>query len=213
MPTKDGTLNELSPRRLSLSSEAELMWIAFADEVEARLAPGGEYLQISSFAAKLPEHAARLGGVLTIYANPNAMEVDGETMANGIMLARHYAKNRLRMHGATLINTELLRAQELLGWLCGKWVPEHGAIISLPEIARFGPNSIRDTITARRLTALLEQHRYLEKLDKPAKVMGKKRREVWQIRFQYFDVGAAEVAKSADGTTCFRNYRSRGEGS
>jgi hypothetical protein len=197
MPLKEDTRNELSPRRLRLSSEAELMWIAFSDEVEAKLAPGGEYQPTSGFAAKLPEHAARLAGVLTVYGDPDATEVDSDTMANGITLARHYARNRLRMHGATLVNAELLKAKELLEWLCGKWYAENGAIISLPEIVRLGPNSIRDTGTARRLTVMLEQHGYLKKLDKPAEVMGKKRREVWQIRFRNFDVGLAKPAEPA----------------
>ena len=198
MPLKEGTRNELSPRRLRLSSEAELMWIAFSDEVEAKLAPGREYQPISGFAAKLPEHAARLAGVLTVYRDPDAKEVDGETMANGITLARHYARNRLRLHGATLLNAELLKAEELLEWLCGKWHAEHGAIISLPEIVRLGPNSIRETGTARRLTVMLEQHGYLKKLDKPAEVMGKKRREVWQIKYRNFDACPTEPAKHAE---------------
>jgi hypothetical protein len=203
MPLKEGTRNELSPRRLRLSSEAELMWIVFADEVEAKLAAGGEYQPISGFAAKLPEHAARLAAVITIYENPDATEVDSNTLANGITLARHYARNRLRLHGATLVNAELLKAKELLEWLCGKWYAENGAITSLPEIVRLGPNSIRDTGTARRLTVMLEQHGYLKKLDKPAEVMGKKRREVWQIRFRNFDVGLAKPAKPEPTSATF----------
>jgi hypothetical protein len=206
MPLKEGTRNELSPRRLRLSSEVELMWIAFADEVEAKLAPGGEYQPISGFAAKLPEHAARLAAVITIYGNPDAKEVDSDTLANGITLARHYARNRLRLHGATLVNAELLEAEGLLDWLCGKWLPEHGTVISLPEIVRLGPNSIRETGTARRLTMMLEQHGYLKKLDKPAEVMGKKRREVWQIRFRNFDADAAKVAEPAEPESNYRSH-------
>jgi hypothetical protein len=198
MPLKEGTRNELSPRRLGLSSEAEPMWIAFADEVEAKLAPGREYQPISGFAAKLPEHAARLAAVITIYENPDTTEVDSDTLANGITLARHYARNRLRLHGATLVNAKLLEAEGLLDWLCGKWFPEHGTIISLPEIVRLGPNSIRDTGTARRLTVMLEQHGYLKKLHKPAEVMGKKRREVWQIKYRNFDAGPAKPAEVAE---------------
>ena len=198
MPLKEDTRNELSPRRSRLCSEAELMWIAFADEVEAKLAPGGEYQSISGFAAKLPEHAARLAATITIYENPDVTEVDSDTLANGITLARHYARNRLRLHGATLANAELLEAEGLLDWLCVKWVPEHGTIISLPEIVRLGPISIRDTGTARRLTVMLEQHGYLKKLDKPAEVMGKKRREVWQIKYRNFDASPAEPAKHAE---------------
>jgi hypothetical protein len=212
MPLKEDTRNELSPRRLRLSSEAELMWIAFADDVEAKLAPGDEYQPISGFAAKLPEHAARLAAVITIYGNPDATEVDGETMANGITLARHYARNRLRLHGATLVNAELLEAEGLLDWLFGKWFAEHGAIISLPEIVRLGPNSVRDTGTARRLTVMLEQHGYLKKLDKPAEVMGKKRREVWRIKYWNFDADAAKVAEPAELGPDFRNFRSQAVG-
>jgi hypothetical protein len=110
------------------------------------------------------------------------------------------------------VNAELLKAEELLEWLCGKWHAEHGAIISLPEIVRLGPNSIRDTATARRMTGILEQHGYLKKLDKPAVVMGKKRREVWQIRFRNFDADAAKVAEPAELGPDFRNFRSQAVG-
>jgi len=206
MPLKEDTRNELSPRRLRLSGEAELMWIAFSDEVEEKLTPGCEYQPISGFAAKLPEHAARLTATITVYENPDATEVDSETMANGITLARHYARNRLRLHGATLVNTELLKAAELFEWLCRKWYAEHGAIISLPEIVRLGPNSIRDTGAARRLAVMLEQHGYLKKLDKPAEVVGKKRREVWQIKYRVCAGGAAKPADSAESEPNFRNF-------
>jgi hypothetical protein len=45
---------------------------------------------------------------------------------------------------------------------------------------------------------MLEQHGYLKKLDKPAEVMGKKRREVWQIKYRNFDACPTEPAKHAE---------------
>ena len=52
MPIKEGTRNELSPRRLTLSTEARSAWIDFSDSVEVKLSRG-EFEPISGFAAKL----------------------------------------------------------------------------------------------------------------------------------------------------------------
>jgi hypothetical protein len=178
MPLKEGSRNELQPRRLPLSQEARRMWIEFADSVERQLGPQGDLAAISGFAAKLPEHAARIACVLSMFERPDAVEIDAGAMSNGIALSKHYAEAALRLHGQSRLNADLIDADLLLQWAR---IKADRGLISLPDIVQTGPNRIRETATARRLVGILEQHRHLERVPGTVRVNGKDRREVWRV--------------------------------
>jgi uncharacterized protein DUF3987 len=178
MPIKTGTRNELQPRPLPLSPEARQLWIQFADEIERQLGPRGELSQISGFAAKLPEHAARIAGVLAMFENPETPEIEARLLLNAMTISQHYAQAALRLHGQSRLSEELKDAEVLLDWVHMK--ADRG-LISLPDIVQSGPNKIRETATARRLVRILEQHRQLERLPGTARVNGKDRHEVWRV--------------------------------
>ncbi|MBW1741316.1 MAG: DUF3987 domain-containing protein [Deltaproteobacteria bacterium] len=171
-------LNELHPRGLPLSSDARTRFIRFGDLCEKRIGKGGRYEQIKSFAGKLPEHAARLAGVLTLIEDIDAVEVTEGNMRHGCALASYYAEEHLRLFLAGLIESELVLANDLLEWLKNKWTEE---IISLPHIYRYGPKPVRDAKRARQMAKILEDHGYLESIDEGAVVKGEYRREVWRI--------------------------------
>ena len=101
--TKADDPSVLDPPVLRLHPEAAALWVAFHDEAEAALLPGGDYAAVKAFGAKLAEHAGRLAAVLTVYADADAMEVPGEMMACGIMLAQHYAAELLRLQGTCAV--------------------------------------------------------------------------------------------------------------
>jgi len=178
MPLREGTRNELEPRRLPLSAAARQLWIEFADSVERLLGPRGDLEPISGFAAKLPEHAARIAGVLTMFEDPAAVQVEATALESGISLSRHYAQAALRLHGQSQLNADLLDAELLLQWAQLK---SDRGFISLPDIVQTGPNRIRETTTARRLVGILEQHRHIERMPGTVRVHGKERREVWRV--------------------------------
>ena len=101
---------------------------------------------------------ARIAGVLTKFHNPDAQVVSKAMLGNGITISLHYATTALRLHGASRIKVEILDAQLLLEWIREK---HDQGLITLPDVVQTGPNRIRDTATARRLIAVLVQHRYL----------------------------------------------------
>ena len=170
LPLRAGTRNEVSPRPLTLDDEARAFWITFSNEIERRVGLGGDLHSISGFANKLPEHATRLAGILTIYEDANARQITKEAMQNGFALGTYYAQTTIRLHAAAHVNAELLEAEELLHWLHSRWCPSEGPIISVPELVQLGPNAIRDTRKARQLIAILEQHRHLRRLPARARV-------------------------------------------
>ena len=61
------------------------------------MAPGGEYESIKSFAAKLPEHAARLAATIAGYYDINVSELGREEFLRGIDIATYYANEAKRI--------------------------------------------------------------------------------------------------------------------
>jgi hypothetical protein len=177
LPLAEGTRNELAPRTLPLSLEARKRWIGFHDHVERQLGAGGELEPIRGLANKLPEHGARIAAVLTLVDNIDAGEIARVEMEWGIALAEHYAFEALRLFGASRIHPDLGLARRLLHWM-HTW-PE--SIISLPDIYQRSLDAIRDQATARRLVAILEDHRWLVRIEPGAEINGKWRRDAWRI--------------------------------
>jgi hypothetical protein len=178
LPVAPGTRNELVPRTLKLSPEARQRWIAFHDHVEPRLVVGGELEPVCGLANKLPEHAARIAGVLTLVRDITASEIAEAEMSAGIALAEHYAVEALRLFGASRVSANVLLAYRLERWLFTQWGEPN---ISLPDIYQRGLNAIGDQATARRMVAILEEHGRLVRLPKGAMVAGQRRHEAWHI--------------------------------
>jgi hypothetical protein len=153
LPLAPDTQNELRPRAVPFSAEATKLFWEFADEVDAAMGPGGEYETIRPFAAKLPEHAARLGITLAGYkTNLKVEQLSAEHFAYGIRLAVWYATEAVRLSSITTPT-----AQKLLDWLLLQPDPT----ITARKICRYGPNSIRDRDTALELCKVLESHGWL----------------------------------------------------
>jgi hypothetical protein len=179
LPLVGGIPNELSPRALPLSAGARRAWTEYADHIERQLAPDGALDTIRGLANKLPEHAARIAGVLTLVADLEAGAVTAERMEAGIELADHYAAEALRLYEVSRTDHRLRNADRLRLWLLHTW-PE--PLVSLPDIYQKGPNRIRSAADARPLVELIEQHGWLTRVEAGAEVAGVRRREAWAIQ-------------------------------
>jgi hypothetical protein len=177
LPLDLGTQNTLAPRTCPLSDAARRLWIAFYNHVESRVASGGELERVRGLANKLPEHAARIAAVLEMVRDIHASEVTAAAMEAGIELAQHYAAEALRLYGASRVNAELQLALQLLNWLLARDKP----VVSLPCIYQHGPGAIRDKMRAAKVTAILEDHGYLVRIEGGAEIEGKWRRDPWRI--------------------------------
>jgi Protein of unknown function (DUF3987) len=177
LPVAQEARNELIPRAVPLSPEARRLWVAFHDHVEKRLGAGGELEPVRGLANKLPEHAARIAAVLTLVGDMQAGEVGAGEMEAGIALAQLYAAEAMRLFGTSRVSGELREGQQLLAWLLTGWQESR---VSLPDIYRRGPNSIRDKARARRAVTILVDHGWLVAA-LAGDVDGTFRREVWRI--------------------------------
>jgi hypothetical protein len=178
LPLAPGKTNELNPRRLSMSPEARVLWIAFVDKIELDVRPGGALEPVRGLANKLPEHAARLASVLALVDNVDAGEISSEYIQAGIVLAQHYAAEALRWFGGSRLDPLLISADRTRLWLLNDW-PQ--SLVSLPDIYQLGPNSVRDANTAQKVIDVLVEHGWLVEVPGGAIVAGKRRRDVWKI--------------------------------
>jgi Protein of unknown function (DUF3987) len=171
--------NELAPRTLRLASQARERLIAFMDHVERQLGPRGPLAPIRAFANKVPEHAARLAGVLALVEQLDVGEVSSHHLEAGILLAEHYTAEARRLQDAGQSSPELDLAQRVLDWLGTEWSGR--PLVSVPDLYTFGPNPVRDKATATRTIDILEDHGWLVREEGPARVNGHMRRDVWRL--------------------------------
>ncbi|MEI4194393.1 DUF3987 domain-containing protein [Roseovarius sp. E0-M6] len=175
LPLADANRNELLPTVLSLSPGARDVLTAFAREVEKAQASGGPFKDARAFASKTAEHAARLSAVLTIYANPDAPEVTGETMAGATEIATFYANEAARLADAAIVPPEVADAERMRLWLLRSWGE---SCISAGIAAQRGPLKVTDR--ARKALQRLQGHGWLIEAN-GAEVAGKSRKEAWRI--------------------------------
>lgn len=187
LPTANGRPNELTPRTVTLDTAAQKMWAAFANKIEAQIAPGGDLEPIRGLANKLPEHAARLTVAIAIVESPGITEVGIDHLSGGIRLAQFYATEALRIFSAGQIPPELQLAQRAADWLRGRWKalwPE--PTVSVPDLCQYGPNAIRSQDTARKIINILVGHHYLTASEEPKTIKGAKRREAYNINQEWW---------------------------
>lgn len=167
----------LKPRLLKLDKAARTVLIQFADEVERESGRGGAFAHISGTASKAAEQAARIAGVLTLWADLRAETVSFPTMVNGIELARFYLAEASRLSSAATVSAEVASAERLRLWLLG-WSETD---IAKSEILQFGPSCCRESGKADHAATLLERHGWLIPLAEGAEVRGKARKLAWRI--------------------------------
>ena len=175
VPTHDGALR---PRRLELDYRAVQNWSSFADETERALGPGGAWEAIRGLANKLPEHAARIAGVLELVADPEAEMIGHDSMTRGIVLARFYASEALRLFQAGAIPITIVQAELLLAWMHNDWAKP---TVGIKHVYQRGPNSIRTREKARAAIAVLEDHGWLITIDGGTEIDGERCRDAWRI--------------------------------
>ena len=174
----DPDTRELQPRILGLAPNARKLLAGFADATEAAQAPGGDLAHITGTASKSSEQAARIAGVLTLWRDLDALQVQPSDMANAITLAQFYLSEASRLASAAAVSAEIDKAETLRRWLLESW--PHPDVLTR-DVVQMGPNALRETPKARAALGILEKHGWLVRLDAGAVVRGAARAEGWHI--------------------------------
>jgi hypothetical protein len=187
MPVSENSPQELEPRQLVLSPEAKSLLFGYYQATERAQAAGGELEQVTSFASKSPEQAARIAGVMTLWADLGASVVSADVMADAIELAQFYLFEAKRLSEAATISEEIDRAEHLRRWIMDSW-PSIAAgqgrdpsSIVPRDVVTLGPNSLRETATVKKLMAILAAHGWLAPLNPGAVIDGQARHLAYRI--------------------------------
>lgn len=175
--TRPDMPDALDPPVMRLHPAAKAAWIKFHDGCEYGIAPEGGLSSIRAFGAKLAEHAGRLAAVLTLFGDPDAMEVPLVAMQSATTLAIYYANEMLRLNGGATVSRELRTAQRLLKW----WQVQPNPILHLATIYQFGPSELREAKAARVAVSILAESGWIERLPPNTVVDGRPRKEVWRL--------------------------------
>jgi hypothetical protein len=174
----DPDTRELQPRILPIAPGARAVLVAFADTIEAAQAPGGDLAHITGAASKAAEQAARIAGVLTLWRDLHAREVQPGDMADAIDLAQFYLSEASRLASAATVSAEIDRAEALRRWLLEGWAEPD---VLVRDVVRLGPNPLRESPKARAALGILEKHGWLVRLEAGSVVRGAARAEAWAI--------------------------------
>jgi len=177
-PKMDWHTRELLPRTIKLSESARSQLSAYYDAVEAKQRPYSPLRNVTGFASKSAEQAARIAGVLTLWEDLAAKDVSGETMANAIKLAQYYLSESLRLVQGAVADAVIENAEKLRVWLLETWEqPE----ITRQEIVQLGPNCVRDVKRAKSAINILADHGWLMPLPAGTKIRGAARTHAWKF--------------------------------
>ena len=174
----DAETRELQPRVLELAADARIFVATFSDAVEEAQGAGGSLAHITGTASKVAEQACRIAGVLTLYQDINATEVQMAEMESGVALAKFYLSEASRLASAAVVSSEIDNAERLRRWLLERWVePE----VLVRDVVQLGPNALRETPKARAALGILEKHGWLVVLEAGTVVRGAARKEAWRV--------------------------------
>lgn len=177
LPTGDNP-QELAPLRLPLSGGAkELLW-RFYEAVERAQAPGGPMEHVRAYASKAAEQAARIAGVLTLWGDLDAPEVEPVAMGWGVTLAQFYLGEARRLAEAGLVSEETAKAERLRQWLVESWAHDD---VTPSDILRHGPNALRERKALSGPLSMLLSAGHVVALEPGAIIRGKPRKEAYRI--------------------------------
>jgi hypothetical protein len=186
-PLAEDSLQELRPPLLTLTPDARTVLTQYYLETEAAQAPGGELEGLTAYASKTAEQAARIAGVLTLWNDLDANEIQIGMMKCGVRLARFYLGEAKRLGEAAEISTETDKAEALRRWILDSWPSIAASQSRAPEfilprdVVQHGPGSLRVTKTAKHMLSILANHGWIMSLEKGQVVDGRSRSEAYRI--------------------------------
>lgn len=155
--------NELIPKTLKCGPAAQAIWVDYYHEVEFQEGTEGKYSTIRSFASKSGEQAFRIAAVLTTVEDPNAAEISVEHMKRGVILARYFLNETLRIFSGLAISQQMKNANALFEWLINHQnKQEISGGFTKRTLTQFGPNALRQPTVLQEAIKILVEHQYID---------------------------------------------------
>lgn len=147
---------------LHMSQTAKKIWIEFFNQIEAGLAPNGQWLIIKDFASKAAENVARLAALFHLFENKEG-DIQAEHLANAVEIISWHLHETKRLLSAEVTQTPFQDAQKLLDWLVSRGLSE----TTTRDIQRLSP--LRDKARMKKAIDVLLEHKLLREAPRDSK--------------------------------------------
>ena len=157
---RDENSRALDVGLVPLQPAARARLIQFSDHCEKSLGANGIYGDISDFASKMTENAARLAAVISYFTGSVNLISEGlsERAVNaGIALVEFYASEAARLYGTPALDDDSNNADILIGWIRKRGLQAVG----LQYLNNRGPSQTRSAPRLKRAIEMLVEHHHL----------------------------------------------------
>lgn len=180
-----GDDGQLDLPKLYLSTEAARILSDYNNEIEVGMGTGGVYAGLTAAAGKTAQQAARIAGVMTLFDNPQAREINAKTMADAIALALYFLEEARRLFEGSATDPQLREADALRLWLVERWPgmateKQRDSEFVTPRDIMQWRGRPKDANAVRALMAILCQHGWAEPADGQV-IAGVEARTAWRI--------------------------------
>jgi hypothetical protein len=207
------------PHLLRLSREADDCLAAFQEEIEPKLAEGGEYAALRDWAGKLAGAVVRIAGLLHLadhaaIAPGFPVEVSAETVKRALMVGRYLIPHAQAAYSEMGADPEIEAARHVLRWI-GKWVELGKDLFFRKQDVWQGTKGRFKKVSALEKTlALLCEHGYVRQAVKDASNRpGRKPGGIYEINptiTSYNSYNSYNSPEDGNSRDC-RNCRTEGE--
>lgn len=157
VPTPMDDDGVLTPSLIPLSSEAKALWVDYHDQIETRLAVGGDYADIRDVASKSADNAARLAALFHIFEHGSGGAIGVEAMEAGCIVAAWHLQESRRFFGEIAVPTELADAMRVIRWVIEYDRTQGSGMLTTRDLQRLGPVRKKERLHAA-LRELQDHH-------------------------------------------------------
>lgn len=136
----------LSPVMLELSPEAKDTWVAFHDDVETELRPGGDMAEAKDVASKAADNAVRLAALFHVFENGTDGTIQQEHMLAGAVVSGWHLYEARRFMSEIAVDVSTFNALKLDTWLVGYCKQQRVSGVLRKDIQQKGPNCTRKKV-------------------------------------------------------------------
>lgn len=134
---------DLEPQTLTLSPEAKKIWIAFHNDIESELLPGGELEETKDVASKAADNVARLAALFHCFETSLNGTIGPEHITNAARLVAWHLIEAKRFMNELAISEEVSNAVKLDSWILDYCRKNHVKEVTTTQALQFGPHGMR----------------------------------------------------------------------
>ena len=152
----------LTPGVIPLGAKAKALWVEYHNEVETRLALGGDYADVRDVASKSADNAARLAALFHIFEHGGGGAIGPDEMASGCMVAAWHLEESRRFFGELALPKEISDAVRVIQFAKEYCRCQHTGEVSTRTLQQLGP--VRDKARLSAALLVLKEHHHIRLL-------------------------------------------------